>query len=141
MALEQTHSYHVAIDDQEITIRVERDLLDAVALTELLDHLQHASRTRQQHAVPSFAPAEEPEQAQLQKEVAAYQAMHPHLCAHHVGEWVAIYAGKLLDHDAAETALMARLNAQHPTKLILVRRVEMEPERELYVPSFQLVTS
>lgn len=140
MALEQTHPYHVAIDDQQITIRVERDLLDAVALTELLDHLHHASSARQQSAVPPVAIEEEPEQVALQKEVAAYQIMHPHLCTHHAGEWVAIYAGKLLDHDAEETALMARLNAQHPTKLILVRRVDMEPERELYVPSFQLVT-
>jgi len=81
----------------------------------------------------------DPEQAQLQREVEAYKVLHPHLLAHYPGQWVGIHAGQLLDHDEDEDALLARLEQNWPETLVLVRRVEAEPDREIYIPSFQLV--
>lgn len=78
-------------------------------------------------------------QTMLQREVAAYTALHPYLLAHHPGEWVAIDQGQLLDHDPDEAVLMARLQATYPQRLPLVRQVEQEADRELSMPSFRLV--
>jgi len=81
----------------------------------------------------------DPEQTQLQREVEAYKVLHPHLLAHYPGQWVGIYAGQLLDHDLDEDALLARLDQRWPNALVLVRRVEVEADREIYIPSFRLV--
>ena len=78
------------------------------------------------------------EQELLQKEAEAYLAMHQKLLADYAGQWVAVHQGQLLDHDEDENALMERLEQRHPEVLFLVRQVEVEAEREIYVPSFRL---
>lgn len=131
----QTMPYHVAVDDNEVVIRADRSLFDAVALTKLLDYLLNEAQQRRRQATAVV----DPMQIQLQQEVAAYTALHPQLLAHHQGEWVAIYQGQLLDHDRDEGMLMQRLAAHQPDALPLVRQVEEAADRELYIPSFRLV--
>jgi hypothetical protein len=65
--------------------------------------------------------------------------MHPKLVKCYLGQWVAIFQGKLVDHDTDEEALMERLQRDYADNLILVRQVEADADRELYVPSVQLV--
>ncbi|MCB0097588.1 MAG: hypothetical protein KDE46_17780 [Caldilineaceae bacterium] len=86
----------------------------------------------------SASPSDDPEQLQLQQEAAAYKTMHPQLRAQFPDQWVAIYQGHLIDHDADEDALIERLDQAYPGGLILVRQVEAEPERDIYIPSFRL---
>lgn len=80
------------------------------------------------------------EQLPLQEEAHAYQLMYPDLRENFFNHWVAIFEGKLLDHDIDQEELMTRLDTQYPARLILVRRVEAESDREIYVPSFRLAT-
>ncbi len=131
----QPMPYRVAVDDDEVVIRADRSLFDAVALTKLLDYLSNETKQRWRQE----AALVDPVQIQLQQEVDAYTAMHPHLLAHHRREWVAIYQGQLLDHDPDESVLMDRLTVNHSQILPLIRQVEDEADRELSMPSFRLV--
>ncbi len=65
------------------------------------------------------------------REVNAYEALHPELVKQFLGQFVAIYQGELVDHDADEDALMKRRQRDYAGKVVLVRRVEIEASREL----------
>ncbi len=81
----------------------------------------------------------DPEQAILAQEVVAYKALHPYLQKKYLGQWVAIHHNQLVDHDWDEEALIARLGEAFPEETILVRQVEAEPDREIYIPTFHFV--
>jgi len=83
--------------------------------------------------------APDQEQAILEQEVAAYQTLHARLVERYLGQWVAIHQGQLVDHDGDEEALMVRLAQAFPEQIILVRLVETEPGRAIYIPSFHFV--
>ena len=78
------------------------------------------------------------DEAAMAEEISAYEAMHSHLLATHAGQFVALFQGHLIDHDPDETALIRRLDAAYPAKVVLVRRVEPLPERELRIRSPRL---
>lgn len=84
-------------------------------------------------AIPSVE-----DEAVMAGEIAAYESMHNHLLATHAGLFVAFFQGQLIDHDPDETALIRRLDAAYPDKVVLVRRVEPLPERELRLRSPRL---
>lgn len=73
------------------------------------------------------------------REVNAYEAMHPELVKQFLGQFVAIYQGKLVDHDVDEDSLMKRRQRDYASKVVLVRRVESEASRELVLRSPRLV--
>ena len=72
-------------------------------------------------------------------EEAAYRNMHAELMARYAGQYVAIYGGRLIDHDPDELALLRRLDAHHPDNVVLMKRVRPLPEPELRVRSPRLV--
>ena len=86
----------------------------------------------------SLTVSAEEEQAMIREE-AAYEAMHPELMAHYAGQFVAVYQGQLIDHDQDETALLRRLNAQHPNDVVLMKKVRPLPEPVLRNVSFRLL--
>jgi hypothetical protein len=71
-------------------------------------------------------------------EVAAYAAMHPILKQQYEGEYVAIYRGKLIDHDSDRLALFERIEKAYPDQFVLMRPVEPAPEREFHFRSPRL---
>lgn len=79
------------------------------------------------------------QQAMAQEEN-AYKAMHHQLLTQYAGEYVAIYQGRLIDHDADELALLERLDANYPHDVVLMRKVEPLPEPELRIRSPRLVS-
>jgi hypothetical protein len=62
-------------------------------------------------------------------EKAAFLALHRTLRQQYDGEYVAIYEGKVIDHDASFAALYTRIDAQYPDDFVLIRQVEAEPEK------------
>ncbi len=72
-----------------------------------------------------------PNRAAMLQEVAAYEAMHNELLANHAGEFVAIYQGKLVDFDKNEVALLDRRRHNYRNQVVLIRRVEADPQPEL----------
>lgn len=81
----------------------------------------------------------DPEQVILEREVVAYKTLHSSLLKKYRGQWVAIHHGQLVDFDWDEDALLTRLGQAFPEETILVRQVEVEPDREIYVPSFRFL--
>ncbi|MCE7982580.1 MAG: hypothetical protein DYG89_15455 [Caldilinea sp. CFX5] len=62
----------------------------------------------------------------MEHEIAAYEAMHAELWAKYPDQFVAIYAGQVIDVDADEWQLLARLEVSHPDDVVLVRQVKPE---------------
>jgi hypothetical protein len=78
-----------------------------------------------------------PEEQLMWQEMEAYKALHPRLVKQYLGQYVAIYQGKLVDHDWDEEALMRRRLQNYPDAVVLVDQVELEPQHELYIPSLR----
>lgn len=79
-----------------------------------------------------------PERATMHKEIAAYTRMHTELVQTYLGEYVAIYQGELVDHDADPVALHERITATYPDKIVLSRKVQREAEPILHMRSPRL---
>ncbi len=80
----------------------------------------------------------EPDEA-VRDEIAAYHVLHPMLWAQYPKQHVAIHGGQLLDHDENKVALRRRINQSYPNQFVLIRQVELEPERVLYFRSPRFV--
>lgn len=59
-------------------------------------------------------------------EMQAYIALHPMLKEKYLGQYVAIYRGKLIDHDSDHEALYRRIDAQYPDEFVWISPVEEE---------------
>lgn len=73
------------------------------------------------------------------REIAAYQEMHSELWQKYPGHHVAVYEGRLVDHDVDGVALSLRINEKYPDDFVLIRQVESQPERVLHFRSPGLV--
>ena len=58
----------------------------------------------------------------IQDEVAAFEAMHAQLWQKYPHQFVAIYQGTVIDHDADEMALIQRIDHKYPEETVLIRR-------------------
>ncbi len=85
-------------------------------------------------AEAAFAPTSDKE-AMMAREEAAYRTLHMELMNSYAGEYVAIYQGKLIDHDQDEIALLRRLDAHYPEEVVLMKQVRPLPEPELHIRS------
>ncbi|MCZ7671536.1 MAG: DUF5678 domain-containing protein [Chloroflexi bacterium] len=63
------------------------------------------------------------------QEQTAYQTMLPQLLAQYKNEFVAIYQGKVVDHDTNKIALVVRLDESYPDAVVLVQQVTDKPEK------------
>ena len=69
----------------------------------------------------------------LEKEIAAYEAMHPMLKQNYFEQWVAIHEGQLVDHDVEGDALYQRVRARYGHLPVLIRQVAEEPVEEIWM--------
>lgn len=75
----------------------------------------------------------------VEREKAAYIAMHPILWQRYPREHVAILGGKVVDHDTDGVALSRRVYERYPDDFVLIRQVEPEPDRVLQFRSPRFV--
>jgi hypothetical protein len=61
-----------------------------------------------------------PHHAQMQQEVLAFQTLHPQLVTTHLGEFVAIKDGHLVDHDPDFDALIDRVRDRYGDQAIVM---------------------
>ena len=80
---------------------------------------------------PSF-PAHE-KRSLMERNVAAYRSMHSELVKRYLGQYVAICDGKLVDHDPDPLQLLERIRRNFPDQVVMRRKVERAPERELRI--------
>lgn len=76
-----------------------------------------------------------PRRAEMKREVAAYRNLHPELVKQYLGQYVAIYRGELVDHDADPVSLHYRIVADFPGEIVLSRKVEPEADIILHMRS------
>lgn len=82
----------------------------------------------------TFAPPPiDPKRAQMNRNVATYQALHAQLAKIYLGQYVAIYQGQLVDYDADPIVLLQRIRAKYPDQVMLRRKVEPVAEREIHI--------
>lgn len=68
----------------------------------------------------------EPDEA-AEAEMQAYLALHPWLKANYLGQYVAIYQGKLVDADEDFDTLFDRINQAYPAQLVWMSKVDDDP--------------
>lgn len=75
----------------------------------------------------------ERQQAKLDREIVAYEAMHSQLLLDHAGEWVAIHRQELVDHDHDRIALYRRIRSRYGRTSVLIREVMAYPVEEVWL--------
>lgn len=73
----------------------------------------------------------DPNRPAMLQEKAAFLAMHAELAARYDGQYVAMFGGLVVDHDKDVILLVRRIRQQYPGEVILVKRVESDPDRLL----------
>lgn len=108
---------------ERVASATRRDVVDV-----MLDTLAHA-----------FTPyPENPKRAAMKTEIAGYEAMHAELVKRFLGQYVAIYQGRLVDQDADPVALHRRITANYAGKVVLSRKVQQEAAPVLHMRSPRL---
>lgn len=69
----------------------------------------------------------------MDREIAAFEAMPAALVANYPEQYVAIFQGALVDHDADKALLLDRSAQSHPDDVVLIRQVRHTPR-----PPFRL---
>lgn len=64
----------------------------------------------------------------IERERSAFLALHTQLKKNYLGQYVAIFAQQLVDHDAELKSLYQRIRQKYPDEFVLIRRVEANPE-------------
>jgi hypothetical protein len=72
---------------------------------------------------------------EMAQEAEAYKAMHAGLVDIYLGQYVAVFQGKVIDHDEDVVALSRRINEKLPDEVVLIRKVKQNAERILNMRS------
>ena len=118
---------------QQILLQV-KDAKKAAMLRELLSSLDFVERVRATEvAEPDndddgdqapFGLHRHPQRDRMNREVAAFEAMHEELKKSYWGQFVAIRHGKVIDFDPDEQLLIVRVRGRFPNDVVLFRKVQ-----------------
>jgi predicted DNA-binding protein len=72
------------------------------------------------------------QQKKIDREVKAYERLHPDLRERFLGQWVAIHEGQLVDHDSDQRALYHRLRERFGRTSVLMKQVRESPIDEIW---------
>jgi hypothetical protein len=130
---------------RQIIIEVADDQ-KAGLLAELLSSLDfvcalqvHDANGEVQEAEGAVSPFyQDPRQPLLQKEEEAFVKMHEELVSKHLGEYVAIHQGQVIDCDPDEVRLVDRIQMNYPDEIVLIRQVQLGLPPPLYFRSPRL---
>ena len=75
----------------------------------------------------------------LAREAEAFAAMHKDLVQKHLGQYVALRQGVLVDFDENQLNLLLRIEERFPDEVILIRQVSLEPEKIYNIRSPRIV--
>lgn len=77
----------------------------------------------------------------LQQESTAFRAMHAALTLKYAGDYVAIYDGQVIDHDADQLALVLRIEERYRDAPVLIKQVTTEIDEVYHVHYLHVTTS
>ncbi len=75
----------------------------------------------------------ERQRIKLDREIAAYEAMHAELRQKYFGQWVAVHEQKLIDHDEDRAALYRRVRAKLGSLPVLIRQVTAQTDEDIWM--------
>lgn len=114
----------------------QQDGLSLARLFEKMLEVYLRSRLQNENALNRTEDVQNADSADpIDTEIAAFRELHPVLLKRYPNQYVAIYQGKLVDHDANKIALLDRIEMSYPKEFVLVRPIHKEPEREFYFRS------
>ncbi|MEZ4663537.1 MAG: hypothetical protein R2911_38840 [Caldilineaceae bacterium] len=117
-------------DEQKADLLVE--LLSALTFIEDIQVEESNGVTAQANAVRRFpTPAVSAQRPAMLREQAAFEAMQSELVAQYLDQYVAVFQGKVTDHDADKLALLARIDRDLPDEVVLIRKVTAHPRPPL----------
>ncbi|MDE0142588.1 MAG: hypothetical protein OXI80_02760 [Caldilineaceae bacterium] len=103
---------------EKLAVTTERDIPDVL--------LETIART--------FSPFPvDPNRSVMNQNVETYRELHAELVMTHLGQFVAICDGRLIDHDPDPVSLLQRVRTKYPEKVVLRRKVESVPEHQLQI--------
>jgi hypothetical protein len=106
----------------------------------LLSKREQTAGMSEETEVHSLFPAD-PRRSIMLREAEAYRQMHPELVDRYMGQYVAIFQGRMVDHDQDAEALSERIRVRLPDQVVLQRRVETIPEVILHFRSPRFVST
>jgi hypothetical protein len=109
--------------------------LDFVDTLEVSDSNGQTQRAKQSYVKPYIGPT----YAQMRVEERAFDAMKERLVMDYLGEFVAVFQQKVVDHDSDELTLLARINERFPEEVVLIRQVLEQDEPPFMFRSPHLV--
>jgi hypothetical protein len=75
------------------------------------------------------------EEAKIEAEKQEFLSQHNQLKETYLGQFIAMHQGQVIDHDQDFEPLHQRIRQKYGREAILIRRVEVEPERPLLIRS------
>ena len=103
---------------EELAITMECDITDVL--------LETVTRTISPFPV-------DPDRSVMNQNVETYKELHAELVMTHLGQFVAICDGRLVDHDPDPVSHLQRVRTRYPEKVVLRRKVETVPEHQLQI--------
>ncbi len=103
--------------------------------TEEIDPAKGTSHTRLSDHVDPPVISNHNEDDPMDREIDAYEKMHPELTKKFLGQYVAIYDGQVIDVDNDRWELLARVDDNYPEEIVLIRKVEEELPAPIYIRS------
>lgn len=123
-------------DDQKAGLLAE--LLSSLDFVRSLQvHDANGGEQKVEEAASPFY--QDPRQPLMQKEEESFGKMHGKLVTKHLGEYVAIYQGQVVDCDPDEVRLVERIQMNYPDEIVLIRQVQPVLPPPLYFRSPRLV--
>lgn len=110
---------------EQITITLSNEIYQQIA--QLARHnRQNISDVVHDVVVRTFTPQNapvHPARNQMLQEVEAYKRLHPALVKTHLGQFVAIFQGQLVDSDTDKQTLFFRIKEKFPNQIVLQQQV------------------
>lgn len=122
-----------------VTINDERKAGLLVELLSALDFVIDVHMNGTNDASSADNGFHDPRQPLMEKEVAAFERLHPTLIEHYLGEYVALHQGQVVDHDHNQIVLADRIESAYPDHVVLIRQVQPQLPPPLLVRSPRLV--
>ncbi len=64
----------------------------------------------------------------IERETAAYRALHSELLKRYEGQYIALHHGELVAHGPDFGTVYSQVNLAYPQEFVLIRRVQSDPE-------------
>ncbi|MCB9430688.1 MAG: hypothetical protein H6668_01780 [Ardenticatenaceae bacterium] len=113
---------------EQITITLSNEIYQQIAQQATLNR-QNISDVVHDVVVRTFTPQNSPvnpARDKMLQEVEAYKKLHPVLVKTHLGQFVAIFQGQLVDSDPDKQTLFFRIKENFPNQIVLQRQVLLE---------------